>query len=71
MAERADPEQIQALLIEVARGDPRVREEPEPEALIVRFTEDSAEFQLRFWTEDAHWLRLRSDVRRAAHVLVR
>jgi potassium-dependent mechanosensitive channel len=62
VAERADPEQIQALLIEIASRDPRVQAEPEPEALVVRFSEESAEFQLRFWTDDAQWMRLRSDV---------
>ena len=55
-------EAIQRLLIEVARRDPRVSAEHEPEALVVRFSADSAEFQLRFWTEDPQWMRLRSDL---------
>jgi small-conductance mechanosensitive channel len=62
VAEHADPGPLLALLVDVARRDPRVVPEPEPEALVVRFAEDATEFQLRFWTEDVHWMRLRSDV---------
>ena len=39
-----------------------MRTEPEPEALLVRFGENSAEFQLRVWTDEPHWVRVRSDL---------
>jgi len=71
VAEHAEPEAIQALLIELARLDPRMCDEPEPEALVVRFTGDSTEFQLRFWTDDPNWMRVRSDVGRAVQQALR
>jgi small-conductance mechanosensitive channel len=57
-----DAEHIIAILNEVAGRDPRVSRTPPPEALLVSFGEDAAQFQLRFWTEDRHWTRLRSDL---------
>ena len=57
-----DPEEIIALLLEVARRDPRVNDIPAPSALLIRFGETSADFQLRVWTDDADWTRLRSDL---------
>jgi potassium-dependent mechanosensitive channel len=57
-----DPERIIALLGNVARRDPRVSRDPPPEALLVRFGETSADFQLRVWTDDPEWMRLRSDL---------
>ena len=57
-----DPERIIALLLEVARRDPRVNDIPAPSALLIRFGETSADFQLRVWTDDADWTRLRSDL---------
>jgi potassium efflux system protein len=57
-----DPERIIALLGDVARRDPRVSRDPPPEALLVRFGETSADFQLRVWTDDPEWMRLRSDL---------
>jgi len=55
-------EEILALLVEVARRDARVRPHPEPEALLIKFGEDEADYQLRVWTEDPAWMRLRSDL---------
>jgi len=57
-----DPEQIIALLLDVARHDPRVNDIPAPSALLIRFGETSADFQLRVWTGDPDWTRLRSDL---------
>jgi potassium-dependent mechanosensitive channel len=57
-----DPEGIIALLLEVARRDPRVNDIPAPSALLIRFGETSADFQLRVWTDDPDWTRLRSDL---------
>jgi len=57
-----DPEQIIDLLLDVARHDPRVNDIPAPSALLIRFAETSADFQLRVWTDDPDWTRLRSDL---------
>jgi len=57
-----ESEQILALLVEIARRDPRVCVTPGPESLLIRFGEDSADFQLRVWTDEPHWMRLRSDL---------
>jgi potassium-dependent mechanosensitive channel len=57
-----DPERIIALLGDIARRDPRVSSDPPPEALLMRFGEASADFQLRFWTDKPDWVRLRSDL---------
>jgi len=57
-----DPERIIALLGDIARRDPRVSSDPPPEALLMRFGDASADFQLRFWTDQSDWVRLRSDL---------
>jgi potassium efflux system protein len=57
-----DPEQIIELLLDVARQDRRVNDIPAPSALLIRFGETSADFQLRVWTDDPDWTRLRSDL---------
>jgi small-conductance mechanosensitive channel len=57
-----DPERIITLLADIARHDPRVSGDPPPEALLIRFGEASADFQLRLWTDDPAWMRLRSDL---------
>jgi potassium efflux system protein len=57
-----DAERVIDLLTEVARRDARVIPTPPPEALLIRFGGDTTDFELRFWTDDAHWTRLRSDL---------
>jgi potassium-dependent mechanosensitive channel len=57
-----DPERILALLADIARRDPRVSGDPPPEALLLRFGEAAADYQLRIWTDDQEWMRLRSDL---------
>src|SRR5262249_29396631 len=57
-----DAGQVLAMLTEIAGRDPRVLQAPPPEALLVRFGADATDFQLRFWTDDPHWTRLRSDL---------
>jgi potassium efflux system protein len=57
-----DPERIISLFLDVARRDQRVSGNPSPQALLVRFGEASADFQLRVWTDDPDWTRLRSDL---------
>ena len=51
-----------ALLLEVAKRDPRVMKDPEPESLFTGFGEKALEFQLHVWTEEPRWARLRSDL---------
>jgi len=55
-----DPERIITLLADVTRRDPRVS--GDPAVLLLRFGEASADFQVRFWTDDADWMRVRSDI---------
>ncbi len=50
------------LLVEIAKRDPRVVTDPGPEALFVGFGASSLDFQLRFWTEDVQWLRVKSAI---------
>lgn len=50
------------LLVAIAKLDPRVVTDPSPEALFVGFGASSLDFELRFWTEDAQWLRVKSDI---------
>ena len=57
-----DAERIITLLGDVARRDPRVSSHPGPEAVLVRFGEDSSDFQLHVWTDDPQGMRLRSDL---------
>src|SRR5262249_16593095 len=57
-----DPERIITLLADIARRDPRVSSSPPPEALLMRFGEASSDFQLRIWTDEPEWVRLRSDL---------
>jgi len=57
-----DSERVLTRLVEVARRDPRVSGDREPEALLVKFGEKSSEFHLRVWTVEPNWMRLRSDL---------
>ncbi len=55
-------ERVLALLLDVVRHDPRAMTVPPPEALFTGFGASALEFQLRFWTEDSGWMRLKSDI---------
>jgi potassium-dependent mechanosensitive channel len=55
-----DPERIITLLADVTRRDARVS--GDPAVLLLRFGDASADFQVRFWTDDADWMRVRSDI---------
>ena len=55
-------QRVLALLLDVVRHDPRVMTVPPPEALFTGFGASALEFQLRFWTEDSRWMRLKSDI---------
>jgi small-conductance mechanosensitive channel len=63
-----DPQQVVALLAEVARGTPGVLPEPPPIVLFLGFGDSALNFQLRAWT--AHfeeWMKTRSDLGLAVH----
>jgi small-conductance mechanosensitive channel len=57
-----EAERVLALLLEIAKGDPRVMTDPAPAALFGGFGASALQFQLLFWTEDSHWMKLKSDV---------
>jgi small-conductance mechanosensitive channel len=57
-----EAERVLALLVEVAKSDPRVMTQPAPDSLFTGFGASALQFQLRFWTEDSGWMRLKSDV---------
>jgi small-conductance mechanosensitive channel len=62
VAHGGDPAQVLALLHDVAARDERVAAVPPPEALFVQLGRESLDFELRIWTEDAAWARVRSDL---------
>jgi small-conductance mechanosensitive channel len=66
-----DPSRVLALLLEVARSDPRVASQPFPEALLVRLAGSQLEVELRAWTEDPNWMRVRSDLAIAVHAALK
>ncbi len=55
-------DRVLALLLEVAKRDPRVMAHAEPEALFTAFGDTALEFPLRFWTEESRSMRVRSDL---------
>ncbi len=57
-----DAARMVKLLVEVAGENPDVASEPAPEAFFVGFGESSLDFQLRAWTDDPRWSRLRSEL---------
>jgi len=57
-----DAARVIALLVEAAREVPQVLNDPAPEAFFVRFGDSSLDFQLRVWTGQPSWARLRSDL---------
>jgi small-conductance mechanosensitive channel len=48
----ADVDQVRTILLEAARGAPRVIEQPGPGVQLVRFGADGLEFRLLFWIAD-------------------
>ena len=57
-----EPERVLALLIEVAAAHSEVTRNPKPEAYFVGFGDSALNFELRFWTYQEDWFRLKSDV---------
>jgi small-conductance mechanosensitive channel len=50
------------LLLELAVAHPTVINNPKPEAYFLGFGESALNFELRFWTYQEDWFRLKSDV---------
>jgi small-conductance mechanosensitive channel len=57
-----EPECVLLLLIEVAAAHSGVTRNPKPEAYFVGFGDSALNFELRFWTYQEDWFRLKSDV---------
>lgn len=59
-----DPEQAMALLLQAARANPRVLEDPAPAARLMRFGDSGIELELRVWIQDPEQglANVRSDV---------
>jgi len=55
-------EQVLAILLEIATRDARVLTDPAAQALFTGFGASALMFQLRFWTEESNWMRLKSDL---------
>jgi len=60
----SDPEQVRAVLEEVARAHPDVLTDPPPEVIFTGFGDSSLDFELRVWTiTRVQWPRiLRSEI---------
>ena len=62
---RHDPEQVIALLEQVASAHPRVLPEPAPKAFLLDYGESSIDYALRFWIADPMTnLSISSEIRR-------
>jgi small-conductance mechanosensitive channel len=67
-----DAQRVLDLLLEVARGHPALRAEPEPRALFLGFGDSSLDFQLRVWTDRMdRWMVTRSELVFAIHAKLR
>lgn len=60
----ADVEKVRQLLLDAAKAQPRVLQEPAPSAALAAFGADGLEFTLGYWIEDPEngQLNLRSDI---------
>jgi small-conductance mechanosensitive channel len=63
----ADVEKVRQLLLDAAKAQPRVLQEPAPSAALAAFGADGLEFTLGYWIEDPEngQLNLRSDINMA------
>jgi small-conductance mechanosensitive channel len=57
-----DPERILSLLVDLVASHPGVVHNPKPEAFFLGFGDSALNFELRFWTYQEEWFRLKSDV---------
>lgn len=64
----SNPRQVMELLLNCARGDERVMDNPGPSALFLGFGDSSLDFSLRAWTERFdEFLTIKSDLTLAVH----
>jgi potassium efflux system protein len=56
-----DPERMLSLLIDVASSHPGVIQSPKPEAYFLGFGDSALNFEVRCWTYQEDWFRLKSD----------
>ena len=47
----SDPARVRSILVDVARSDPNVLEDPAPDVVFMGFGDSSLDFELRVWTE--------------------
>ncbi len=64
----ADPQQVQALLIQAAASCPRVLSSPGPSALLINLGADGLEFQVGFWINDP--VNGQNNVRSAVNIAI-
>ena len=57
-----EPERVLSLLIEAAAAHSEVARNPKPESYFIGFGDSALNFELRFWTYQEDWFRLKSDV---------
>jgi small-conductance mechanosensitive channel len=57
-----DPDAVLEILLHVAREHPKVREQPETKAQMIRFGDSSLDFRLRCWTLIDDWIDVVSDL---------
>jgi potassium-dependent mechanosensitive channel len=57
-----DPEKVLSLLLNLVVSYPGIAFNPAPEAYFLGFGENGLRFELRFWTFQEDWFRLKSDV---------
>jgi len=63
-----NPRKVQELLLNVARADERLLENPAPSVLFLGFGDSSLDFSLRAWTDDFdNFVAIRSDLTLAVH----
>jgi small-conductance mechanosensitive channel len=57
-----DPQVVLEILLRVAEGHPRVREDPEPKAQMISFGNSSLDFRLRCWCNMDDWIDVLSEL---------
>jgi potassium efflux system protein len=57
-----DASRVIALLVDVARQVPAIMSDPAPDALFIGFGDSALNFELRVWTTQRRWARVRSDL---------
>ncbi|HAM50305.1 MAG TPA: hypothetical protein DCP92_06275 [Nitrospiraceae bacterium] len=68
----AVPNEVIRVLLEVARGHPKILADPAPQALFISYGDSSINFELRAWTAQFDdWSQIRSDLAVAAYDAVR